>query len=120
MTPPTMVFGREKSFRLPPFFAALGTAAGRKLFPIHEDFFPGPGSRTKYQYDAGSLIMATTSGTYHDAADTAKNAPRTHHALAAVLRRLLVRRVRPPGRHGRSTASRPDPRRHAPPPARTR
>ena len=40
MTPMTMVFGREKSFRL-----------GESSFPIHEDFSLGLTNRTKYDYD---------------------------------------------------------------------
>ena len=39
MTPMTMVFGREKSFRL-----------GESSFPIHEDFSLGLKNRTKYVY----------------------------------------------------------------------
>jgi RHS repeat-associated protein len=46
MTPMTMVFGREKSFRL-----------GESSFPIHEDFSLGLKNRTKYTYDAnGNLV----------------------------------------------------------------
>ena len=49
MTPPTIVFGREKKFRL-----------GGTSFPSPEDFFLGPGSRTKYQYDtAGRMVTQT-------------------------------------------------------------
>jgi len=40
MTPTMMVFGREKSFRL-----------GGSSSQTHEDFFLGPGNRTKYTYD---------------------------------------------------------------------
>ena len=53
MTPPTMVFGREKKFRL-----------GGTSFPTHEDFFLGPGSRTKYTYDAWNrLVQVSNSST---------------------------------------------------------
>ena len=47
MTPPTMVFGREKKFRL-----------GGTSFPTLEDFFLGPGSRTKYGYDADGNVLS--------------------------------------------------------------
>ena len=47
MTPPTIVFGREKKFRL-----------GGTSFPTLEDFFLGPGSRTKYGYDADGNVLS--------------------------------------------------------------
>ncbi len=53
MTPPTIVFGREKKFRL-----------GGTSFPTLEDFFLGPGSRTKYTYDAWNrMVQVSNSST---------------------------------------------------------
>ena len=52
MTPPTIVFGREKKFRL-----------GGTSFPTLEDFFLGPGSRTKYRYDTyGNVTVCNPDG----------------------------------------------------------
>ncbi len=50
MTPMTMVFGREKSFRL-----------GESSFPIHEDFSLGLTNRTKYWYDGLDRTVASAS-----------------------------------------------------------
>ncbi len=49
MTPMTMVFGREKSFRL-----------GESSFPIHEDFSLGLKNRTKYTYDVFNRLVGKT------------------------------------------------------------
>ena len=54
MTPPTIVFGREKKFRL-----------GGTSFPTLEDFFLGPGSRTKYGYAGGNLTFGFSAGQFN-------------------------------------------------------
>ena len=49
-----MVFGREKKFRL-----------GGTSFPTLEDFFLGPGSRTKYGYAGGNLTFGFSAGQFN-------------------------------------------------------
>ena len=44
-------------------------AAGGSSFPIHEDFFPGPGSRTKYLYGCPSDASLQTAVVYPDSND---------------------------------------------------
>jgi RHS repeat-associated protein len=54
----TMVFGREKSFRL-----------GESSFPIHEDFSLGLKNRTKYKYDVFDRLISkdvTVGGSTHE------------------------------------------------------
>ncbi len=58
MTPMTMVFGREKSFRL-----------GESSFPIHEDFSLGLTNRTKYKYDAWNRLTAVYEDDQGEAGD---------------------------------------------------